>query len=86
MSKYETTATVEAAGLVRVAGVPFEPGTEVAVVIQPAAGGEHAGRVVADGVASDRAATLLSTLDKGRNTQPIGPLRREELYDRDVLR
>ena len=29
MNTYETTATVEAQGQVRVAGVPFAPGTEV---------------------------------------------------------
>ncbi len=33
-----------------------------------------------------RLATLLSALDLSHNTEPIGSLRREELYDRDVLR
>lgn len=33
MSTYETTATVEDKGQVRVAGVPFAPGTEVDVTI-----------------------------------------------------
>ncbi len=80
MNTYETTATVEAAGQVRVAGVPFEPGTEVEVIIKPTSNGGHAA------AASDRAASLLAALDKARNTEPVGPLRREELYDRDVLR
>jgi hypothetical protein len=33
MNAYETSATVEAPGEVRVAGVPFAPGTEVDVTI-----------------------------------------------------
>jgi len=35
MNTFETTATVEDQGQVRVAGVPFEPGTEVEVTISP---------------------------------------------------
>jgi hypothetical protein len=35
MNAYETTSTVEDQGQVRVAGVPFAPGTEVAVTISP---------------------------------------------------
>jgi hypothetical protein len=35
MNSYETTATVEDHGQVRVAGVPFAPGTEVDVTISP---------------------------------------------------
>jgi hypothetical protein len=35
MKIYETSATVEEQGQVRVAGVPFEPGTEVEVTISP---------------------------------------------------
>ncbi len=35
MSSFETTATVENQGEVRVAGVPFPPGTEVEVTINP---------------------------------------------------
>ena len=35
MKTYETSATVEAQGQVRVAGVPFAPGTEVEVTISP---------------------------------------------------
>ena len=37
MTTYETSATVEDLGQVRVAGVPFAPGTEVAVTISPKA-------------------------------------------------
>jgi len=81
MNAYETTATVEDNGQIRLAGVPFEPGTEVEVTIKPAPNGGH----VTDGAASDRAARLFAALDKARNTEPVGPLRREELYDRKVL-
>ncbi len=35
MQAYETFATVEELGQVRVAGVPFAPGTEVEVTISP---------------------------------------------------
>ena len=35
MNAYETSTTVEIAGEVRIAGVPFAPGTEVDVLISP---------------------------------------------------
>jgi hypothetical protein len=35
MNSYETTATVEEQGQIRVAGLPFAPGTEVEVSISP---------------------------------------------------
>jgi hypothetical protein len=35
---------------------------------------------------TDRAGRLLAALDKARNTEPIGPLKREDIYDRSVLR
>jgi hypothetical protein len=42
MQVYEASATVQPEGEVRVAGVPFAPGTEVEVTISPKrAGGEH---------------------------------------------
>ncbi len=80
MNPFETTSTVEAAGQVHVSGVPFEPGTQVEVTIKPASNG---GQTTAT---ADRVATLFAALDKARNTESVGPLRREELYDRDVLR
>ncbi len=82
MNTYETTATVEDHGQVRLAGVPFATGTQVEVTIKPAQNGGHATAPAA----SDRAAHLFAALDKARNTEPVGPLRREELYDRKVLR
>lgn len=80
MNSYETTATVEDRGQVHLADVPFEPGTKVAVTIKPAQSGGHAT------AAADRAGRLFAALDKGRNTESVGPLRREELYDRQVFR
>ena len=82
MNVYETFATVEDQGQVRVVGVPFDPGTEVEVTVKPAANGGNT--TVAD--PTDRAAKLFAALNKARNTEPVGPLRREELYDRQVLR
>lgn len=35
MNAFETSATVESSGDIRVAGVPFAPGTEVEVLISP---------------------------------------------------
>ena len=81
MNTFETIATVENHGEVHVAGVPFAPGTEVAVSIKPAGNGDQV-----TAAAADRAAQLFAALDKARNTEPVGPLRREELYDRQVLR
>ena len=81
MQTYETTARVEEKGFVHVAGVPFEPGTAVEVIITAADGGD-----MTLGAAPERTARLLTALDKGRNIEPVGPLRRNDLYDRDVLR
>jgi len=77
MNTYETTATVENHGQVRVAGVPFAPGTEVEVTIKPAQDGRRETTA-----ASNRAARLFAALEKARNTEPIRPLRRAELYQR----
>lgn len=82
MNIYETSATVEDQGRILVAGVPFPPGTEVEVTITPAQNGGNATVVVA----FDRAARLFAALNKARNTVSVGSLRREELYDRPVLR
>jgi hypothetical protein len=79
MNTYETTATVESQGQVRVIGVPFAPGTEVEVMIRLA-------QLPDDVVLSDRAGRLFAALNKARNTESVGPLRREDLYDRKVLR
>lgn len=81
MNAYETTATVEDHGQVHVAGVPFVSGTEVEITIKPVRNGGHA-----TAAAADRVARLFAALDKARNTETVGPLRREELYDRKVLR
>jgi hypothetical protein len=81
MNTYETTATVEDQGQVRVVGVPFAPGTSVEVTITPTRNGAGS----SSRVDSERAARLLAALDKSTNTEPVGPLRRAELYDRDLL-
>ena len=76
MAAYETNATVEEDGRVRVDGVPFEAGTVVAVMIVPTVNG------TAD---AGRAARLLAALDCGRNSESVGPLNRAELYDSDRI-
>ena len=35
---------------------------------------------------ASRTGRLFAALDKGRNTESVGPLNREEIYDRPVLR
>jgi hypothetical protein len=73
MATYQTSAKVADHGEVRVSGVPFAPGTEVEVTVSPA-------RTSAQ--VRDRAARLFAALDAARHTEPVGALRREELYDR----
>lgn len=81
METYETSATVQEQGRVVVAGVPYEPGTRVEVTITPTENGTK----LPNAAEPDRAARLLAALDKARNTETVGPLRRAELYDRSVL-
>jgi hypothetical protein len=81
MSTYETSTTVGGQGEIHVAGVPFQPGTEVEVVISPKITGASSGSE-----AGNRVGPLLTALDHARNIEPIGSLRREELYDRSVVR
>ena len=80
MSTYEISAIVEDQGQVRVAGVPFEPGTRVAVIVTPIQNG--AGSTADE---QSRAQRLLAALAKARNHESVGPLRRAELYDRGIL-
>ena len=82
MHTYETSATVESMGHLHLAGVPFEPGTPVEIKITPTR--NDAESPDADEVS--RTARLLAALDKARNTAPVGPLNRAEIYDRDILR
>lgn len=88
MNTYETTATVDAHGQVRLAGVPFEAGTEVEISISPKrqARDESVADDEACATARQRLQGLVAALDKARNTEPVGSLNREELYDREVLR
>jgi len=81
MKTYETSATVEEQGRVLVAGVPFAPGTQVEVTITPIQNGAGPASAAEQG----RAQRLLAALDKARNSESVGPLRRAELYDRDML-
>lgn len=81
MTPYETSATVEAHGQVRVAGVPFEAGTRVDVMISPAGNVARQAGLEAPG----RSARLMAALDKARNVEPVGRFRRDEVYDRHRL-
>jgi hypothetical protein len=80
MRTYETSAIVEDQGQIRVAGVPFEPGTRVAVMVTAIQNG--AGSPADE---TSRAQRLLAALAKARNRESVGPLRRAELYDRGLL-
>lgn len=82
MTTYETSATVEAAGEVRVVGVPFAPGTEVEVTISPIIRSNEASTHVDDealNAARVRMRELVRTV-KGFCMGPKIP--REELYER----
>ena len=86
MNTYETSATVEDRGEVRVAGVPFEPGTEVAVTISPkrqAGAGRTPPEEAALTAARNRMRELFRTIKGFRNSPRIP---REELYERGSLR
>jgi hypothetical protein len=81
MSTYETSTTVGGQGEIYVAGVPFQPGTEVEVIISP-----KTTDASPQWDSADRVGPLLAALDHARNIEPIGSLRREELYDRNLVR
>lgn len=85
MNAYETTTTVAEHGQVHVAGVPFAPGTEVEVTIRAKVADVANGSSVRDQEARTRMRDLFARV-RARNTESVGPLRREELYDRKVLR
>ena len=81
MQAYETSATVEPNGQVHLDGVPFAPGTPVEVIISP----KRNGAAMPDTEAAHRIARLFAALDKARNVHSLAGLKREELYDRNVL-
>lgn len=88
MTSFETSATVDAQGEVHVVGVPFAPGTSLEIVLSPKAPiekGTHDADAERLAAARDRIKDLFAALDKARNAKPVGPLNRDELYDRDVL-
>jgi hypothetical protein len=78
MQAYETSATVESNGEVRLGGLPFAPGTAVEVTVSP----KRDGAPTPD---AERVVRLFAALDKSRNVRSISGLKREELYDRNVL-
>jgi hypothetical protein len=86
MSTFETSATVEEQGRVLVAGVPFAPGTEVAVSISPKQLSSKEASVADEqalATARDRMRELFRTITGFRNSPRIP---REELYERGSLR
>jgi hypothetical protein len=86
MNIYETSATVEAQGEVRVAGVPFAPGTGVEVTISPKAPPEDVAtppHEKALATARERMRELFRTVKGFRNSPRIP---REDLHERGRLR
>jgi hypothetical protein len=87
MNIYETTATVEAHGELRLAGVPFATGTEVDVTISPKLSSKDQVPAAPDDqaltAARDRMRELFHTIKGFRNSPRIP---REELYERGGLR
>jgi hypothetical protein len=85
MNTYETTATVEDHGQLRLAGVPFATGTEVDVTISPRLSSKDQVPAPDDRAltaARDRMRELFQTIKGFRNSPRIP---REELYDRGSL-
>lgn len=82
---YETSATVEEQGQVHLADVPFAPGTEVEVTVRAKTSADSNGSPANVEVASARMRDLFARV-RARNTEPVGPLHREELHDRGMLR
>lgn len=81
MDSFEILTTVGERGQVHLDGVPFAPGTQVTISISasdPAAPLTPAG--------PPQLAALFAAMDKSRNTQSVSNFRRDEIYDRDVLR
>ncbi|MGD9631867.1 MAG: hypothetical protein AB7I57_19515 [Pirellulales bacterium] len=76
MNTFESSATVGTHGEIHLVGLPFLPGTEVEIVVSAKQSDS----------ANGRAAALLTALDRARNAEPVGPLRREDLYDRGSAR
>jgi hypothetical protein len=85
MKAYETSATVDEQGLVHVQGVPFAPGTEVEVVLREKAAADQ-GSEPANSEESGPSLSEVFGRVRSRNAETVGPLRREELYDRKVFR
>lgn len=85
MAAYETSAKVQAEGEVRVAGVPFAPGTEVEVTISPKPrSGDTSTHVDDEALAAARARMReLFGAIKGFRMGPKIP--REELHERGSL-
>jgi len=86
MAPYETSALVLAEGEVRVLGVPFAPGTEVEVTINPKVRSNEASVDVDDealAAARARMRELFRTITGFR----MGPkIPREELHERGSVR
>ncbi len=74
MKTYETSATVEDQGDVRVAGVPFAPGTEVAVMIREKVAGD-AGHGPANGEEARAHMKDLFGRVRAHATETVRPLR-----------
>jgi hypothetical protein len=82
MKAYETSATVGENGDIKLAALPFAPGTRVEVSLTAIAPASLTG----NGAVNNRVLRLFSALDKARNLHPVTPPGRAELYDRSVLR
>jgi hypothetical protein len=85
MNTYETTATVQDHGQLRLDGVPFATGTEVDVTISPKIASKEQVPAPDDQTLSsarDRMRELFQTIKGFRNSPRIP---REELYDRGSL-
>ena len=86
MDVFETSATVEETGSIRVAGVPFPPGTEVEITVSPKVPADVDSAHADDSIlnaARDRMRELFQTVHGFRNSPRIP---REDLHERGGFR
>jgi hypothetical protein len=86
MKVYETSATVEDQGRVRVVGVPFAAGTQVEVTISPKVLAGDVSTGPEDELLTVARARMQELFATVRGFRMAPKMRREELYDRRSLR
>lgn len=85
MNHFETSTVVGGHGEIHLVGVPFTPGTTVEVTVCEKSEKETKDSTEQIDQSAVRVSELFSQV-RGRNVESVGPLNREQIYDREVLR